>query len=220
MSLGLSNDIARCGSFGDLVDPMKEFTLPQLAISNIRLMLVVMGRQLSLFSGRHMYPPRKEHGGEIRRGRRKLARPFDSRRPIHVVLRSSVAKGRWSLRRPDTTRQVFNAMQRLARRFGVRVYEFANATNHLHMLIRAKCRHALQGFLRAFAGIAARIVTGAQKGRPIGKFWDWLAYSRIVEWGRDFFGAWAYVFQNELEGTRRLPHQPRGARRVTRGPPR
>jgi len=89
-----------------------------------------------------------------------------------------------------------------------------------HMPIRAKARSALSTFLCAFAGVTARIVTGAQKGRAIGPFWDWLVYSRIVGWGRDFFGVWAYVLQNELEGARHLPRRPRASRRATRGPPR
>jgi hypothetical protein len=90
------------------------------------------------------------------------------------------------------------------------IYEFANAGNHLHLLIRAKCRFALQDFLRAFAGVVARLITGARKGRPIGKFWDFLAYSRVVTWGRDFFGVRAYIVQNELGNDRAHPHAHRG----------
>jgi hypothetical protein len=93
----------------------------------------------------------------------------------------------------------------LARQYGLRVYEFANAGNHLHILVRARRRVHLQHFLRAFAGIVARRVTGAEKGRPVGKFWDLLAYSRIVTWGRDFVGVRAYVIGNEVERRRAPP---------------
>jgi REP element-mobilizing transposase RayT len=145
---------------------------------------------------------------------------------MHLVMRSSRARGRWSLRRPEADRLVRTAMRRFARRHGIRIYEFANAGNHLHLLIRAKCRFALQDFLRAFAGVVARLITGARKGRPIGKFWDFLAYSRVVTWGRDFFGVRAYIVQNELETIGRIPHTHRGRirkqssrRRHLRDPP-
>jgi hypothetical protein len=87
------------------------------------------------------------------------------------------------------------------------------------MLVRARCRLALHGFLRAFAGLAARIVTGAGKGRPVGRFWDWLAYSRVVEWGRDFFGVRGYVLKNELETLGYLPYEKRLTRNARRGLP-
>ncbi len=45
----------------------------------------------------------------------------------------------------------------------------------------------------------ARIVTGAKKGSAFGRFWDALAYSRVVEWGRAYFIAKYYVIQNEME---------------------
>jgi REP element-mobilizing transposase RayT len=104
---------------------------------------------------------------------------------------------------------VRDALRRYSRRYGIRVYEFANAGNHLHLLVRAKCRLALQNFLRVFAGIVARRVTGARRGLRVGPFWDMLAYSRVMSWGRDFFGVRAYVVQNELEALRLVPYRAR-----------
>ncbi len=37
------------------------------------------------------------HGGDLRNGRRKVARPFSHKNAIHVVLRSHRARGRWSM---------------------------------------------------------------------------------------------------------------------------
>lgn len=42
-------------------------------------------------------------------------------------------------------------------------------------------------------------MTGARKGDRKAKFWDALAYSRVVAWGRDYFNSYYYVIQNELE---------------------
>jgi REP element-mobilizing transposase RayT len=175
-----------------------------------------MGRQLSFLRKLQCQTARTEHGGEVRVGRRKLIRPFDARRPLHVVLRSSRARGAWSLRGRPNERIVRTTMRRYPARYGVKVYEAATARNHIHMLLRSKCRLALQNFLRTFAGVTARLITGARKGRSVGTFWDYLAYSRIVQWGRDFAGVRAYVIQNELETLGGVPHRQRAPRRQPR----
>jgi REP element-mobilizing transposase RayT len=131
---------------------------------------------------------------------------------MHVVLRSLRAKGAWSMRRAGAARMVREALRRYARRYEIRIYEFANAGNHLHLLVRARCRVGLQNFLRVFAGIVARRMTGARKGLRAGPFWDMLAYSRVMSWGRDFFGVRAYVVQNELEALRLVPYHAREKR--------
>src|SRR5689334_21964800 len=98
-------------------------------------------RQISLFAPAERATLfRTEHGGSVRLGRRKGARPVATRRPMHLVLRSSRARGPWSLRGPRTDGRIRETMRALARRYGVRVYEFANAKNHLHLLIRARRR--------------------------------------------------------------------------------
>jgi len=43
------------------------------------------------------------------------------------------------------------------------------------------------------------LVTGAGKGRPRGKFFDSIAYSKVVSWGREFSAAKAYLWKNALE---------------------
>src|SRR5260221_2176113 len=141
---------------------------------------------------------RTEHGGAVRRGRRKLERPVSVRRQMHVVLTSQRARGPWSLRKHERT--VRDALRAMARRFGVRVYDYANVGTHLHLLVRARRRETFQAFLRSFAGIVARRVTGARRGKPTGRFFSGLAWSRVVAWGRDYLGVRHYVFRNQIEG--------------------
>src|SRR5882672_12468759 len=110
--------------------------------------------QRSLFSRDvHAELARTEHGGSVGRGRRKLERPVSVRRPMHVVLTSQRARGAWSLRKHE--RVVRDALRAMARRFGVRVYDYANVGTHLHLLVRARRRETFQAFLRSFAGIVA-----------------------------------------------------------------
>ena len=67
-------------------------------------------------------------------------------------------------------------------------------------------------------------MTGATKGNPVGKFWDQVAYSRVVEWGRSFRFAGNYVMINELEGiglrSYRKPAKQLSARHEARPHPR
>jgi len=171
--------------------------------------------QLSLFSSNvRAELQRTEHGGDFRQGRRKLERPVSVRRPMHVVLRSERARGGWSMKKHQT--KIREALRACVSRSGVRVYDFANVGSHLHLLVRARRRDAFQRFLRTFAGIVARIVTGARRGQPLrgGPFWSGLAWSRVVAWGRDYWGLRHYIFRNRIEATegkgvrRALEHGP------------
>jgi hypothetical protein len=95
---------------------------------------------------------------------------------------------------------VRDVMRGMARRFDVRVYDFANVGSHLHLVLRVRRREAFQDFLRSFAGIVARRITGAERGRRSGPFFSGLAWSRVVNWGKDYFGLRHYVFRNQIEG--------------------
>jgi REP element-mobilizing transposase RayT len=144
--------------------------------------------------------PRSSHGGELANGRRKIARPIATKKTMHLVLRATAARGKYSMLRPVNARFVETTLEYVSRRHHVRVYEFANVGNHLHLLVRASTREGFKNFLRVLAGRIAQRVTGARKGKPWGgRFWDLLVFSRIVEWGRAFATARGYVFQNELE---------------------
>jgi REP element-mobilizing transposase RayT len=171
--------------------------------------------QLPLF-GRQVQAElaRTVHGGDIGRGRRKLERPVSTRRPMHVVLTSHRARGPWSLRKHD--RAVRDVLRRMARRFDVRIYDFANVGSHLHLVLRARRRDGFQNFLRSFAGVVARRVTGAERGRRAGHFFTCLAWSRVVSWGRDYLGLRHYVFRNQIEGA----EGPRIRQAFERGPTR
>src|SRR5258706_1206584 len=153
--------------------PIKNIA-PALSICSSRSTM-----QRSLFAHNvHAELMRTEHGGAIRRGRRKLERPVSVRRPMHVVLSSHRARGPWSLRKHD--RAVRDALRTLSRRFGIRIYDFANVGTHLHLLVRARRRESFQSFLRSFAGIVARRVTWAKRGRPSGPLFIGVPCSRAL----------------------------------------
>jgi len=139
-----------------------------------------------------------QHGGVAHTGRRKSARPLEPTLPLYIVLRSSRAQGSWSLKRPDLEPRIHQTCYTLAERYGVQIIEYANGGDQLHLLVRMDSRAGFQAFLRAFAGITARHVTGARKGKPTGKFWDALTYSRVMSWGVEFEELRNSLSRNEL----------------------
>ncbi len=143
-------------------------------------------------------PPRIEHGGDVRKGLRKEARPFSPKACLHVVLRSHRARGSWSLLHRRNRARIERLAYTWARAKRVRLYRFANVGNHLHLLIRADRPEDLKAFLKTFAGLAARAVSGAKKGVQRGKFWESTAYSKIIPGGA-YRAVCAYLGKNRLE---------------------
>ena len=95
--------------------------------------------------------------------------------------------------------KIKSLIYRQAAQNGIKIIEFANSGNHLHILLKISTKDGFKRFLRTISGLIARWVTGAVKGKPQGKFWDELAFSRIVTWGRDLFHTRFYVLLNEME---------------------
>lgn len=155
---------------------------------------------------------RTRHGGGERKGMRKLARPVATKTPMHLTLRAERAKGARSMLRQT----YFSRIQAIVFGFGerndVQILRFANVGNHLHLLVKARTRKGFQSFLRTITGLIARLVMGAVKGLAQGRFWDELAFSRIVAPGRDLKNADRYIIQNALEAfgapTKRHPGDP------------
>jgi REP element-mobilizing transposase RayT len=141
------------------------------------------------------------HGGDTRDGKRKIRRPFDPKRAMHITLRSRRARGEWSMLKTCNKARVIQILDQASEKYHVRVHRFANVGNHLHLLISARTRKEFQGFLRVLAGQIAFVITGAKKGAPTkgGKFWDKLAYSRVVAAGRDFVNVSRYISKNIWE---------------------
>ena len=123
---------------------------------------------------------------------------------MHVTLKSSIAVGRLSLF--TKRREIEQLVRRLANQFSVKVFEFSNNGNHLHLAVQARERVGFQQFLMAVAGQIAQRMTGSQKGKPLTrKFWDFIPFTRIVEWGRDLEHVILYVMQNQQEALGLLP---------------
>lgn len=140
-------------------------------------------------------------GGQIYAGNPKHKRPFYSKLALHLVLRSSLAKGRNSMLHDRNRDRIKWLIRKQAKRFGVELYRYANSGNHLHLLVKpSRERAGLQAFLRAVSGLIARTVLQAERGSAKGKkFWDARPFSRVVSWGKAFDRCARYIERNVFE---------------------
>ena len=167
-------------------------------------------RRQDFLPGFHKIGLREFGGSLLLKGNPREARPISLKRPIHVVLKSSLAKGNRSFLNPARARKIERLVHALAKQKGVRVYRFANSGNHLHLLVQIRSRESFQAYIRALTGIIARLTLAVERGRALGKkFWDARPYTRIVEWGKEFKTVSRYIVQNTLEALGFIPYQPR-----------
>lgn len=147
-------------------------------------------------------------GAYLKNSHAKTKRPLTTKRSLHLVMRSSLAKGANSFLNHD--KKIQQILSRQARRFGVKIYRMANAGNHLHMIILPQSRAAFNGFIRAISGLIARAVLGVEKGAAKKlQFWDKRPFTRIIEWGREFKSVSNYLMQNTLEALGFIAYQSR-----------
>ncbi len=160
--------------------------------------------------------PRIRHGGVASIRRRKTPRPFSAQAPVYLVLKSSRSKGGWNMGHRRNRSKILSMIYVYAERFKIHVYRASNDGKHLHLVVKAKERKNLQDYLRVLAGRVAITVTGAKKGKKKlaqhphapkngspkyhRKFWDFLFWSRLLNWGRDFFNVSQTVLQFSKSG--------------------
>ena len=163
-------------------------------------------KQLNFFN-----PAQKSHGGSLNLKKRKTLRPLDTKMPLHVTLKSEKAKGVYAL--TNFNSQILKVIHNQTVRFKITIYEKNINHNHIHLLIRGKSRIGLQNFFRAIAGIIARTVTGANKGKAFGKFWSYLIFTRILNsWKIDFTNVRDHIIKNTKEVLGLIPYQRRNGR--------
>ena len=152
------------------------------------------------------------YGGELLKTRagRRHGRPLSTRESMHLVLRSSKAKGDWSFRKPRNEARINWIVEKFAMTFGVHVISMANVGNHLHLQIKLSNRFTFKPFIRAVTAAFAMAVTGRSRwtlGTELSetrkrreKFWDYRPYTRVVQ----SFKAWLtlndYIKINKFEG--------------------
>ena len=152
---------------------------------------------------------KKDFGGTGRTGAKgnpRERRPISVKRPMHLVMRSSIAVGEKSFLRTRYAKRIEEFIRRSALENGVKIYRYANSGNHLHLLVMPRSRDAFNAFSRVVTGLIARVILGAEKGQGKGvKFWDARPFSRILEWGRKFKIVSDYLLKTTLESLGFIP---------------
>lgn len=168
-------------------------------------------------------PKRKTFFGGtlLKKSHAKTARPLSTKNPIHLVLKSSKAKGHFSMLTLSNQRIVKRILKFSSYTFKIQVLEFSNNGNHLHLLIRGYNRNQIKNFIRTLSALLARYIQNKHKG--IAKitsapdnpqpFWDQRPFSRIVEGYKSYFVAKDYVILNHLESIGVVPYRSRKAYR-------
>ena len=143
------------------------------------------------------YIKRQTHGGVSLKKRRKIKRPLVPGKITHLVLTSSKAKGELSFYKHKVL--VHSLLKQRAKKFFVEIKEFVNMGNHLHIKVRFKDAQKFQNFLRTFTAMLARAITKAKKGLRFGKFWNGLAYTRVLMTKFEELGLRIYFEGNHIE---------------------
>jgi REP element-mobilizing transposase RayT len=143
------------------------------------------------------YFKRYTHGGTNLKKRRKEARPVYPGLVTHVVFKASKAKGELSFYK--NKKLVDSLLKERSNRFFVKILAFVNMGNHLHLKVKFKDGKRFQQFLKTFAALLARKITGARRGIKFGRFWDGLVYTRALTSSFEELGLRGYFEGNHVE---------------------
>jgi len=148
------------------------------------------------------------YGGELlkKRKNRRSGRPLDTKHTMHLVLRSTKAKGPWSFKVRKHEQAIRRIIQKFSTKYSVQIISMANVGNHLHLHIKLIKRWTYKPFIRAITAAIAMAITGASRWNPLkkeakDKFWDYRPFTRVVQSYRAFLNLRDYVKINQYEGS-------------------
>ena len=148
-----------------------------------------------------------QYGGSFSKGKAKIARPFNSKKPLHTVLKLNPS---YSFYKKENKKIARGLVNKYAKRSALKLYQTSFNSSHIHLLAKAETQKNFQNFLRVVSGVIARKITGCEKGKPLnGKFWEVIVWSKIINWGKHFLSTCRYILQNELECEGVIPYQKR-----------
>lgn len=147
------------------------------------------------------------YGGELLKTRKGRAhgRPLSTKATMHLVLRSSKARGKMSFR--HFQKEITQILNKFSLKHGVKVIRLANVGNHIHLQIKLINRFAYKPFIRAVTSAIAMKITGRNRwtlakaqSKESSKFWDLRPFSRVIESFKEYLTLKDYIEINELQG--------------------
>ncbi len=153
----------------------------------------------------------KAYGGELQKTRkgRQGPRPLDTKNTMHLVLRSSKAKGLWSFNRPENYKKIKAIFAKFTNKYGIQIFSMAVVGNHLHLHIKLFNRYTYKPFIRATTSAIAMAVAKRTRWNKSGagtdnirsnKFWDYRPFTRVIQGFKNLLNLKDYIKINQLEG--------------------
>ena len=149
----------------------------------------------------------KAHGGELMKTRagRAQSRPLSTKESMHLVVRSTLARGEWSFTKFKNRSLIKAIVNRASKRYGVRIHSMGVVGNHIHFHLKLGNRYLYNGFIKSLTIGIAMAVTGTSRLNPVlknqvRKFWDYRPFTRVVRGFRSFLNLKDYIGINQLEG--------------------
>lgn len=161
-----------------------------------------MNKQTVLFK-----TDKSDFGGSLFTTRKERARhrPLAQRNSMHLVLRSSIARGKYAFTTQKNRRIVVNEIQKFAKKHHVKILSCAIVGNHIHIHLKLFRILYYEPFIRGLTSSLAIKISGASKNHSIKslfgrQFWDYRPFSRIITSFRDFLNLRDYIRVNQWEG--------------------
>jgi REP element-mobilizing transposase RayT len=154
------------------------------------------------------YPKFKcAYGGVLRKNRdgRKGPRKLTTQHTMHLVLRSTKARGEWSFFKPKNKTRIRQIIFKHAKINQVHLESIANVGNHLHLHLKLKRNHNYNSFIRSITGAIALLVMSANRfcrkvKKHSDRFWDYRPFTIFVNTYRHSLNMRDYMQINQLEG--------------------
>ncbi len=146
-----------------------------------------------------------QYGGVLRnKAKNRGARPLSKKDSLHVVMRSSLAKGNWSFRNPVVMKKMGQFIQDFSQKKGIQILSLANVGNHLHLHVKITNRTLYKAWIRGISSAIAMMVA-KRKGleelkKENKKFWDYRPFTRVISSFKAFLSLKDYIEINQFEG--------------------
>lgn len=156
-------------------------------------------------------------GSLLKKAKNRTSRPISTKHAMHLVLRANY-KPRLGGFLEKRNRQITErTLARLAQKYGVKIYQMALNSNHIHLLVKLSNRRAYAAFIRSLTGTIALKISKASKLKALNKkFWEYRPFTRIVDGFKAFSIAKDYVLLNQLEAFGAMPYQLQRLKYVSR----
>ena len=147
-----------------------------------------------------------KYGGDLRKkAKNRGARPLVMKQgSLHLVMRSTQAKGEWSLAHKKNRERVAKFIETFSKNKGVKILSLANVGNHLHFHIKIPNRTAYKYWIRGLSSALVMLVIGRKGLRQLReqklRFWDYRPFTRVINSFRALLNIQDYIQINQFEG--------------------